>query len=109
MEKKNMNLIADLALENAKMNATDPMLGNRAHAILLHYNQGYSPKQLADIFFVTEATIEFWIKRYETLSIEGLASEPILDAVESLFRVKTDQIDQPTEIGGKNSQYPLTN
>ena len=109
MEKKNMNLIADLALESAKMNATDPMLGNRAHAILLHYNQGYSPKQLADIFFVTEATIQFWIKRYKTLSIEGLVSEPILDAVESLFRVRSDQIDQTSDIGGKNGQSPMTN
>ena len=80
-------------LEDGYKNSPSPQFSRRCHILLLK-NQGYTSKQVAEIFGITIQPVNNWVKRYLARGIIGLKTKtgqgrpPILDPEKDQEKVK---------------------
>ena len=61
-------------LENIRKNHLNYRERDRATGILLYY-RGYNPKEIANIFEVTERVIYNWLRNFKEYGIEGIMTK----------------------------------
>lgn len=64
-----------IELEKGYKNSEHALFSRRCHIVLLK-SQGFSSKQIADIFQITIQPVNKWVKRYQALGISGLQTKP---------------------------------
>lgn len=64
-----------IELEKGYKNREHAPFSRRCHIVLLK-SQGFSSKQIADIFQITIQPVNKWVKRYQALGISGLQTKP---------------------------------
>lgn len=80
-------------LEDGYKNSPSPQYSRRCHIILLK-SQGYSSKQIAEIFGITIQPVNNWVNRYLLAGIVGLRTKvgqgrpPILDPEKDQEKIK---------------------
>lgn len=83
----------NIALEEGYRYSSKASYSRRCHIVLLK-SKKYSSKQIAEIFGITDQSVNNWIRRFESKGLEGLTTKKgqgrprILDKIQDAEKVK---------------------